>query len=1470
MSSVYSDKLTMDFNPLLSKAGQHNLQSANFKLKGPPKTSRFYKSLPESKSDSTTTHHYNPYLYLQHRTRVNPPLDFNFVDMRENINENYQYNAVEETEVLINDEFSFPIVDEDFKPKELPTFFMSENEFKDPIEFTEKISHIGKKYGGVKVVPPASWLTSFSLNTELFWFRLRRQLLNNFKNEMESRLDFFYQLFEYHASINKKKNAQQILNKLPSIDKRILDLYRLRKYVKLRGGFHVVCKRKLWAQIGRELGYSGRIMTSLSSSLKSAYQRVILDFDEYQEKNGEILNTNGKRLFNGINSNPSKKKKTSNELFDDLPTILGSTVEFKRPRDILRSKGFHTYFNNITEEKRLITSKDAYTLSEYNFYDWFNQSLMNVLDTSSYDSKLAPLYNLKQFFEKNLKFEELILKKFASLIGIDPNLEYEHIPKNKTKNKGTERGAISRWPINAAVQKPDDESLERLFWNIIFNKNLSQEVESGAEITSTVHESAFPTISCPQPIGDDKIKESVDPWNLNNFAINENCMLRFLDDDDYSGIAIPKLNVGMMFSTENWNIEDHYLQKVSYNHLGSTRIWYSIPPAYQKKFEALVNKTTIQKRKLFKEDEEPKIVGANVSLREYLNCSMENRVEAFYDNDRYIHQNSTFFDKFFPDSHAKLTKFDRDNPNSQWRLKSRIEDAPVFYNQDTFFPPEYLIKNGIPVYKTYQHPGQFIIKFPKSYTSSVCLGFTVGESVNYATPNWLDSMLEAEKWLISQNIVPYFASNHLLINIAKGKLTAKDEKLKDKVRPLYLKFYKKEMDLRAKFKTLLPKIKPQKITELLVDYKDTFSDHTLESCFPSKIILVYNNTNFQASLENFLTTYETNKKFAKATSKLQIEYQVYYSDQDLQKIYSMLFASSNDVKEWLGKFHHFVNNDEKPQLEDLKTLLADSFLYETLTEYRNLKKFVCEAQLWIKNAQIILRSKNTRGQPFLNIRFVQGVIDVIPDLKFSCPEIQALLDLSSDIKRYNRAVEKFLDEPDHTLEQFNELIYEGEAFGIQLKSLGYLVEIVKCMNWKSKVGKILQDQQESEMTQLMSLLHESRDLIYDDEERELLDRLKIKIDQGDDLDAKIKQMFKNEKIQVEEIEDLLLDFEGVPLYPATKKMIENINTDHVNHEEDMRQCYAVLDGIQARVDTELKIQHKILADPLHVTLTSDEIQALKQFSISFDGGPNDARSKQFELLQLLANLKRYAIPGHERLQVVTDRAEEWKAECTKLMVQNNVLNFNESFKDMLLEICRTNGSCLGTYEIDPVRGPEDANTNYVEKRSRCFCRKTEEFARMISCENCLEKYHEPCLKKMSNYKKIFDDGFVCAVCDNFKSAERKYLRPKFRDVILMYFNGRTLLSCPDELFLLTDIVKQGSRFIKEMYLSLKVVERNDGEFLEVTKDDIYRLKFYLRKFEASPINFEFEVGVIRDKIEHLEKDRKVNTLSFGKSSILLN
>ncbi|KAL8697280.1 MAG: hypothetical protein Q9224_002396 [Gallowayella concinna] len=159
--------------------------------------------------------------------------------------------------------------------KDAPTFRPTEEEFRDPMEYIRKIAPEGRKYGICKIIPPSGWTPEFAIDTEKFHFRTRRQELNSVEGGTRTNLNYLDQLAKFH------KQHGMNLNRFPSVDKKPLDLYKLKKAVESRGGFEKVCKLKKWAEIGRDLGYSGKIMSSLSTSLKNSFQKWLHPYEEY-------------------------------------------------------------------------------------------------------------------------------------------------------------------------------------------------------------------------------------------------------------------------------------------------------------------------------------------------------------------------------------------------------------------------------------------------------------------------------------------------------------------------------------------------------------------------------------------------------------------------------------------------------------------------------------------------------------------------------------------------------------------------------------------------------------------------------------------------------------------------------------------------------------------------------------------------------------------------------------------------------------------------------------------------------------------------------------------------------------------------------------------------------------------------------------------------------------------------------------
>jgi len=182
-------------------------------------------------------------------------------------------------------------------------------------------------------------------------------------------------------------------------------------------------------------------------------------------------------------------------------------------------------------------------------YDWHCPRCL--VGDGQFGFEEGGIYSLKQFQEKAADFKE---GYFQNKMPFDPVL---NCPRPVT-----------------------EDDIEREFWRLVASLEETVEVEYGADIHSTTHGSGFPTIEKnPQN------PYSTDPWNLNIMPLHADSLFRHIKSD-ISGMTVPWLYVGMIFSTFCWHNEDHYAYSANYQHFGSTKTWYGIPGEDAEKFEA--------------------------------------------------------------------------------------------------------------------------------------------------------------------------------------------------------------------------------------------------------------------------------------------------------------------------------------------------------------------------------------------------------------------------------------------------------------------------------------------------------------------------------------------------------------------------------------------------------------------------------------------------------------------------------------------------------------------------------------------------------------------------------------------------------------------------------------------------------------------------------------------------------------------
>ncbi|KNC73449.1 hypothetical protein SARC_13989, partial [Sphaeroforma arctica JP610] len=85
-------------------------------------------------------------------------------------------------------------------------------------------------------------------------------------------------------------------------------------------------------------------------------------------------------------------------------------------------------------------------------------------------------------------------------------------------------------------------------------------------------------------------KYADDGWNLNNMPMLYNSLFGVFDQA-ITGMTVPWMYIGMIFSTFAWHVEDHYTYSINYNHFGAPKTWYGVPGSMADRFDEVFKNT---------------------------------------------------------------------------------------------------------------------------------------------------------------------------------------------------------------------------------------------------------------------------------------------------------------------------------------------------------------------------------------------------------------------------------------------------------------------------------------------------------------------------------------------------------------------------------------------------------------------------------------------------------------------------------------------------------------------------------------------------------------------------------------------------------------------------------------------------------------------------------------------------------------
>ncbi|CUM67421.1 uncharacterized protein PRCAT00005116001 [Priceomyces carsonii] len=1327
---------------------------------------------------------------------------------------------------------------------------------------------------------------------------------------------------------NPKPKMPSFLNKLPMIDKRPLDLYKLFRSVLIRGGFMEVISKKLWAQIGRELGYKGKIMTSLSSSLKSSYQRILYPFElhlghkkfelaglkyendiskPYDKDHSEegLLNENGKRPSeNGDINSALKRHKTV------PPLIIGSAKEFKRSLKVKSAKGFllnscHLIDvkqpNTFTVKQEDETKKRAKKMGEVIESPITPESQLNsALKTMfmnqgyyqdesrlKYNGKYASIYSLRQFMEKDIKFQEFLINHnsfyFNKMNSNNPGNYFAYHEGSSV----TERNTI------------DFKKFEELYWKFISNNDFNglfdgMELEDGTSIPNFINGSGFVRIGddfvnykqnlsnlgvnnagskgsplSPNPSTNGNIESSIynsreyisklneaalNPWNLHNLPILPNSLFGALSENDLNNkeLISSRLNIGMTFSTSNWRCEDHFTQLCNYQFFGAVKKWYFIPELEFEKFEELVKEINLNHKER-----------VNINNQDW---KIEELVSYFKDNDiEYDTLMNSLESMINPTPEIRMKHL-----NSDFQNLIDFASSELNLNQEFLITPEMLRNRGIKYHSTSQRPGELIVKYPKTYSSVVSFGLNLSEESNVATKCWLKYALEGERWLSKQSVLPNFSIIRLVINLIQlydsGKNIGFNSEIYSEIMKIYDTFYNTEIELRAKVRKLLS------IKELILDEKsladnDLISDDELVYAFPSKVVLteVETNKSFVMALQSFLKNFESKSiNF----EKYKIELHSIYSDERLKTFSKILHNYSINYDDWMKHYEHLMNENSDLSLKVYKSLLAEgekiysaisssSFLtrdhysedYETIklntfkSYIENLRFFIDDSNQFIEDCQVLLAIKHQQrirsGSDFQKtngLNLLVKLIKRIPSLNFSCSEIDQILEFRNEIENFDKACKNLISRQTKNFKEFDDLIDLGESFGIALPCLSFLIRLRDRLKWIEK----------------LELLEKGVDPFS--EKRELFSIEELR----DYFEVGISVLGKNDIKLIEKVEEILGNSEDF-----NSKLTVFLNSETAN----MKNVRELNDFIVAFKENFYFISIDNYDHLLKLQANIDLIEWINNFKEDPERySYQEVKQKENLIIESGLHFDTSILIGE------MEKAEKWISKALNLVMGINLvttiskpitkddlnsrLTLNESLIEKIFKVM--DKLAFSFSEADDYQKSSSYFTKFLKagepaQKFYCFCREYE-FETMTECDKCKEWYHLHCIHEGGFPAPSISEEeiYICPVC---KLVESNLYSDPFLSKNSSY---TSLLALMDEASRLkvypSNELEMFERLILKVSLAFETLKlRYDAQDIQQTDMKLDELMFMFRKFYGCGIGNEQLAADFLLEIRLLEK-----------------
>lgn len=578
-------------------------------------------------------------------------------------------------------------------PPEAPVFEPTPEEFLDPLGYIAKIRPVAEKTGICKIKPPSRWQPPFSLDVDKLKFVPRIQKVNELEAITRLKLLFLEKILKFWE-------LQGSPLKIPMIENKTLDLYCLKFWVDEEGGFEACNTPKKWRRIATAMGYSQHMGTM--NFLKNNYEKILLPYDIFEKSKADIIKT-------------VKKSEPKIEIKDDevgtpqitevpIERITKIKVEYKEERphtSIKKTKTGSDIKIDLDNPKNKIESEEIKRNRELRRLACYGPGpKMPGLNDEEFDitkSRKRPRYDLDPLAvyqcvicQKDQRDELLIVCSGCS---------------------ETFHTFCVKPPLNSV---PDGD------WRCLCC--IAEEVHKPAE--------AFGFAQAEREYTLQQFGEMADKFKTDYFATSGHLVPTTVAEKEFWRI-ISSVEEDV---TVEYGADLHSMDHGSGFPTKSSLNLYPGDQEYVDSGWNLNNLPVLDGSVL-------RFINADISgmTVPWMYVGMCFSAFCWHNEDHwsysinYLHWGEAKTWYGVPGSGAELLES---------AMKAAAPDLfksqpDLLHQLVTIMNPNILMAAGVPIYRTDQHAGEFVVTFPRAYHAGFNQGYNFAEAVNFAPPDWL-------------------------------------------------------------------------------------------------------------------------------------------------------------------------------------------------------------------------------------------------------------------------------------------------------------------------------------------------------------------------------------------------------------------------------------------------------------------------------------------------------------------------------------------------------------------------------------------------------------------------------------------------------------------------------------------------------------------------------------------------------------